>query len=265
MSLALTLRFGQVPTRRAADSHLLAYASPILFLLLWWSVAAAQLFPPEILVPPAAVAAAFGELAASGELTMQLSATLYRLLLGFSGGVLAALVFGAAAGLSRTFSDYVDPLFTAIRTVPSIAFIPILILIFGIGETFKIIVVAKAAFFPVALATSEAVRGIPQRYLDVARVYQLPLPFRVRRVILPAVLPSVVTGLRLGLGRSWGVLVAAELVASENGIGQMMEFGRQMFRLDIVMVGVFLAGLIGFGLDRALRAIEIRLSRWKAA
>lgn len=243
----------------------LGFVSPILFVLVWWAVARAELFAPEILVSPGAVAAAFAELWQSGELTRHLTATFARLGAGFSCAVLAGLAYGCAAALSRTVEAYTAPMFTAIRTVPSIAFIPILILIFGIGETFKLLVVAKACFFPVALATLEAVRGIPTRYSDVDRVYQLPFAYRLRRVILPATLPSIVTGIRLGLGRSWGVLVAAELVAADSGLGQMMEFGRQMFRLDIVMVGVVVTGLVGFGLDRLLRGLEARLSRWKAA
>jgi len=243
---------------------LLGFVSPVLVLLLWWAVTEAAWFPREILVPPCAVLAAFAELWQSGELTKHLAATFTRLGIGFVAGTGIGLAIGCCTALSRAFEDYTAPLFTVLRVVPSIAFIPILILIFGIGETFKILVVAKATFFPVALATQEAVRGIPQRYLDVMRAYSLPLPYRLRRVLLPATLPSIITGVRLGLGRAWGVLVAAELVASESGLGQMMEFGRQMFRLDLVMVGVIIAGLVGFGLDRAFRALEAHLSRWKA-
>jgi sulfonate transport system permease protein len=243
----------------------LAGLAPLGFVLaLWWGVAAVGWFPRDILVPPATVAATFVELLLSGELPGHLAASFHRLGIGVAAALIAGLAYGCAAALSRAIEDYTAPTFTVLRTVPSIAFIPILILVFGIGDTFKIIVVAKSTFFPVALATLEAVRGIPVRFTDVARAYRLPRAYHVRRVILPACLPSVVTGIRLGVGRSWSVLVAAELVASETGLGQMMELGRQMFRLDIVMVGVVITGLIGFGLDRALRALEARLSRWKA-
>lgn len=250
----------RLPVRR-----LLGLASPLLFLLIWWAVARAELFPPEILVPPIAVVRAFAELWRSGELAAHLSASLFRLGIGFAAGASAGLAYGCLAALSPGFRAYTATLFVALRTVPSVAFIPIFILIFGIGETFKLLVVAKASFFPVALATSEAVRNVPVRYTEVAAVFRLPLRLRLARVILPATLPAIVTGIRLGLGRSWGVLVAAELVASENGLGQMMEFGRQMFRLDLVMVGVVLAGGIGFAIDRLLRRIEARLQHWRGA
>lgn len=267
MNLAATDRSGWLRALRPPlpGLHGLAVVSPLLFLALWWGTAEAGWFPPTILVSPANVAAAFVELWRSGELAMHMSATFWRLGLGFGSGLLLGLAFGCAVALSRSFDDYTSATFTAIRAVPSIAFIPILILIFGIGETFKVIVVAKATFFPVALATVEAVRGIPLRYREVARAYRLPPFYRLRRVVLPAALPPIVSGVRLGLGRSWGVLVAAELIAAENGLGQMMEFGRQMFRLDVVMVGVVIAGLIGFALDRAVRMVEAHLTRWQVA
>jgi sulfonate transport system permease protein len=242
---------------------ILPWLSPLAVLLLWWGVTAAALFPREILVPPSAVLAAAGELWHNGDLTANLAATFHRLFTGFAAGAVAGIGFGIAAALVPAIEAYTAPLFNIVRMIPTIAFIPVLILIFGIDETFKILIVAKATFFPVALATIEGVRGIPKSYVDVARVYQLPPVYRLRRVILPAALPAIVTGVRLGLGRSWGVLVAAEIIASESGLGQMMEFGRQMFRLDVVMVGVVIAGIIGFTLDRSLRLLERRLQRWK--
>jgi sulfonate transport system permease protein len=253
------------PVPRLRLKAIPGWVSPLLFLTLWWAVAKAAMFPPTILVPPSAVIAAFVDLLGSGELAMHLQATFGRLAFGFGSGLVAALAFGCAVAMSRRFEAYTSATFTAIRTVPSIAFIPILILVFGIDETFKVLVVAKSTFFPVALATAEAVRGIPKRYLEVAQIYQLPTAYRLRRVILPAALPPIVNGIRLGLGRSWGVLVAAELIASENGLGQMMEFGRQMFQLDVVMLGVVIAGLVGFSLDKVLRRFETRLARWKDA
>jgi sulfonate transport system permease protein len=104
---------------------------------------------------------------------------------------------------------------------------------------------------------------LPKSYFDVARIYRLPPLALFRKIILPATIPPVVTGIRIALGRSWGTLVAAELLAAESGIGQMMELGRQMFRIDVVMVGVVIAGAIGFALDRSLKLVEARLVRWR--
>lgn len=240
-------------------------ALPVLGLFfIWWLVADAGLYPPELLVPPQDVFAAVQELLDSGELQQHLQASLGRLAFGMLVGCGAGVLFGVLMALSRSVEIYTWPTFNVIRQVPSIALIPVLILIFGIGETFKILIVTKAAFFPVALAAFTAVQGLSKNYFEVARIYQLPRHTLFVRIILPSTLPPIVTGVRLALGRSWGTLVAAELLAAESGIGQMMELGRQMFRIDVVMVGVVITGLIGFGLDRVFRQVEKYFGRWQA-
>jgi len=230
----------------------------------WWLVADAGWYPQELLVPPQQVFAAVLELLDSGELQQHLQASLARLAFGMLVGCGSGILFGVLMALSRSVEIYTWPTFNVIRQVPSIALIPVLILIFGIGETFKILIVTKAAFFPVALAAFTAVQGLSKNYFEVARIYQLPRHVLFFRIILPSTLPPIVTGVRLALGRSWGTLVAAELLAAESGIGQMMELGRQMFRIDVVMVGVVITGLIGFGLDRVFRQVEKYFGRWQA-
>lgn len=243
--------------------RLLPLVSPLALLGAWFWAGNSGLFPEQVLVPPQRVYQAFCDLLASGDLQLHLLGSLHLLVLGFCGGSLLGLAFGVLIGLSATLEDFFAPFFNALRQVPSIAFIPLLILLLGIDDTFKLLIVGKAAFFPVALAAYDTVRGLPRSYLEVARVYRLRLLQLLWRVILPASVPPLLGGLRLALGRAWGVLVAAELFASEIGIGQMMEWGRQMFRLDIVMVGVVLIGLIGLSLDKCLALLERRLVRWK--
>lgn len=219
----------------------------------------------RILVPPGAVFDSFSELLASGELSGHLQSSLWRLVTGFAIGAGLGLGFGILLARSTLVTALAGPLFQAVRQVPSIAFLPMLILLLGVDEGFKLAIVAKATFFPVALATHDGVKGIARGWLEVASLYRLS-PWRVLvSLILPATVPPVLTGLRLGLTRAWIVLVAAELMAAENGIGQMMEMGRQMFRIDTVMVGVALTGVIGFALDQGFRLAERRLVRWKAA
>ena len=143
------------------------------------------------------------------------------------------------------------------------ALIPMFVLLFGIDETFKIIIVAKTAFFPVALAASEGVKGIPRSYFEVADVYRLRWPTFVWRIALPAAAPPIITGFRISLTRAWVVLVATELLAADSGLGQMIEMARQMLRIDVVMVGVVVTGVIGFALDFGFRSLEQRLFRWQ--
>lgn len=239
------------------------FISPLLLIALWAWACKAGIFPPQILVSPQRVYETGISLWKSGELWGQLHHSLYRLFWGFAIGTILGLLFGIAVGLFKWVENFCSPFFNAMRQIPVITFVPMLVLIFGVDEVFKIVLVAEAGFFPVALATYKAIQDIPRSYYEVARVYRLPTTQFVTRVALPATVPPVLTGVRLSLGRSWAVLVAAELLAADSGIGQMMEMGRQMFRLDIVMVGALIAGIIGYALDRGCRSLEWFLVRWK--
>lgn len=237
--------------------------SPLALLALWASVAAAGVFPANLLVSPLEVWRSFQELLGTGELQEHLAGSLSRLGLGFAFGALSGLALGTVMALSKTVEAYCAPLFHTLRQVPSIALIPMFVLLFGIDETFKIVIVAKTAFFPVALATGDGIRAIPRSHFEVAAVYRLGWPTLVARIALPAAVPAIVTGVRVALTRAWVVLVACELLAADSGLGQMIEMGRQMLRIDVVMVGVVITGVIGFTLDCSLRRVERRLSAWQ--
>jgi len=242
------------------------FIGPLALLAVWaWVTRRPSADGARTLVSPGQVVSAVRELLASGQLLHHLRGSPLRLAAGFGCGAGLGLLFGLLMGLSRTADEVCGPLFNAVRQVPSIAFIPMMILIFGIEETFKIVVVAKASFYPVALAASDGVRNIPRGWLEVGRVYGLRGLTLGRSILLPAMLPGLVTGVRIALGRSWTVLVAAEIIASESGLGQMMEMGRQTMRQDVVLVGVFLTGLFGFLLDRSMRLAERHLARWRTA
>lgn len=244
---------------------ILSVGSPLALLLLWQVVTALKLFPPEVLVSPAAVVAAFDEIIVSGELQRHLSESLARLGWGFGFGATFGLGFGVVLALSKTVERIFGPTFQALRQVPVLAFIPMLILLLGIDEVFKVVIIAKAAFFPVALAAYDSIKGLPKSHFDVAALYKTPWWVLVGRILIPATLPNILAGARLSLTRAWLVLVAAELIVADSGLGQMMEMGRQMFRLDIVMAGVIVAGVIGFGLDRLFQLIQAHALRWKTA
>lgn len=240
-----------------------AWTSPLLLLLLWYCATARGWAPEQVLASPARVLGAMRELYDSGELLRHLSLSLFRLLAGFTIGAVSGIAFGLLLGLAPRLQPYVGPTFNVLRQLPSVALIPLFILLFGIGETFKVLIVVKATFFVVALAVEQAVRALGRQYLEVAAVFRFTRWQSVRKVVLPAIVPDTLTGARIALSRSWMVLVGAELLAADSGIGQMMEIGRQMFRLDIVMLGVLLTGAIGFALDRGCRLLQARLTRWK--
>ncbi len=244
----------------------LGWLGPLALLIIW--VAATRSAgdgAAHMMVSPRQVLDAARELAGSGDLADHIRASVGRLAVGFTIGAGLGLAYGLVAGALPAVQSLFGSTFHALRQVPSIAFIPMLVLMFGVEETFKIVIVAKSTFFPVALATAEGVRGVPRSFLDVARVYRLRGLNLLRYVLLPATLPPIVTGLRIALGRSWMVLVAAEILAAESGLGQMMERGRQMLRLDVVLVGVLFTGVAGLALEEGMRLVERRLQRWRRA
>jgi sulfonate transport system permease protein len=260
-----TPHFSAPATRRIDWSRLkglASLASPLLLLAAWTWVTRAHWFSEQILVPPQAVLEAFHEVWDSGELPGDLKISLYRLLLGFSLGGAAGVALGALLATSRQAQIYLRPTFQVLRQVPTLSLIPLFILLFGIGETLKIVIIVKSTIFPVAIATLEGVGNIPRDYRDVGRAYRLGPWAQFRRILFPATVPALLTGVRIALGRSWMVLVAVELLAADSGIGQMMEIGRQMLRLDIVMVGVIVTGTLGFAFDRGLRWLERALLPW---
>lgn len=240
-----------------------AWTSPLLLLLLWCCATSLGWAPEQILASPARVLDAARELVDSGELQQHLSLSLYRLLAGFAIGCVAGIAFGLLLGLAPRVRPYVAPTFDVLRQLPSVALIPLFIMLFGIGEGFKILIVVKATFFVVALSVEQAISALGTRYLEVAAVLRFTRWQTISKVVLPAIVPDTLTGARIALSRSWMVLVGAELLAADSGIGQMMEMGRQMLRLDIVMLGVLLTGTIGFLLDRGCRLLQARLMRWK--
>jgi sulfonate transport system permease protein len=242
---------------------LASWISPVLLLTAWTLVTRAHWFSDQILVPPQAVLDAVRELWESGELPGDLKISLYRLVLGFGIGAVAGVALGVLLATSRRAQIYLGPTFHLVRQVPTLALTPMFILLFGIGETLKIVIILKSTIYPVALATMEGVRNIPRQYVEVGQTFRLRPWAQFRYIVFPATIPPILTGVRVALGRSWMVLVAVELLAADTGIGQMMEVGRQMLRLDIVMVGVIVTGVIGFGLDRGFRILERTLLPWK--
>jgi len=259
------MRAGLVRSGGVHPSGVSALLAPFVLLALWQLACLTGLFPPQVLVPPSEVARTLASMAASGELERHIGESLFRLGVGYVLGAAAGLAFGTTIALSRLAEAALSPLFMALWQVPVIAFVPMLVIFLGIDEPFKVAIVALAAFFPVALATFDGVRGVPRAWFEVARVYRTRLADLVWRILVPATVPAVLTGLRVAITRAWIVLVAAELLAADSGIGQMMEMGRQLFRIDVVLAGVVVSGVIGFALDRGAKAIERRATRWRTA
>jgi sulfonate transport system permease protein len=243
---------------RGLVDGLLPWLLPLALLALWAVGAARGWISPQVLPPPLFVWDTLRELASSGDLWLNVSASLQRVLVGFAAGALLGLLLGAAMGLSRTVEAYLLPSFNAIVQIPVLGWLPFVLLLVGIGEPLKYILIAKAALVPVALNTLQGFRQTPQALREVGRVYGFTPRQQVTEIVLPYALPTLFTGLRLGFTKAWLSLVVVELVASSEGLGYLIVYGRQLFQLDLVMAAVVVVGAIGYAIDRGLDALE----RW---
>lgn len=252
-----------VPATRGWGGRLLTLVLPASLLLAWWLTTDVwKVFLENQLPPPAQVWAAVRELAAGGELWKHLGASLLRVGAGFAIGGVAALAVGTLVGLSRTAERILDPTLQAVRSVPSLAWVPFLLLWLGIDETPKITLIAIGAFFPVYVNLVSGIRQVDRKLAEVGAVFGLSPAAQVRRILLPSAAPYAIAGLRLGVGQAWLFLVAAELIASTRGLGFMLIDGQNNLRPDIMVVGIVSLALLGTISDALLRLIEGRLLHW---
>jgi sulfonate transport system permease protein len=236
-------------------------AVPVLLLLLWQLSASLKLVPLLILPSPLQVWQAFLAASTGGTLAVSLEVSLRRLAAGYALGVVLGLPLGLLFALSAIGRKLIAPSFWFIVRVPLLAWIPFLMVLFGIGEALKLVLIAKAVMVPVTINTERAIRGIPAGWRELGRLYRLSPWLTLRRILFPATILPVFTGLRLGLVQAWAVLVAVELLASSNGIGFQLSMARQLFQLDTMLALMAVVGLIGFVLDRGLGLAERQLSR----
>ncbi|MCA1326034.1 ABC transporter permease [Herbaspirillum sp. alder98] len=248
---------------RKSASFWLALPFPLGLLLLWALAAQQGWVAPQVLPSPQAVLATFTELIQSGELFDNLKISFLRVVLGFGVGVAGGLLLGVAMGLSPLFKDYFYPFFKAFSQVPVLGWLPLLMLLVGIDEALKIILIAKAALVPIAVNTYKGIENVPARYVDVARVLRFSRWQLLWRVIFPAALPPIWNGVRYGFTHAWLALVVVELLASSEGLGYMIVFGRQLFQLDVVIAAVVVVGVVGYLGDQVLARIEVILLGWR--
>lgn len=236
---------------------------PTLLFGLWALSSARGWVAPQILPPPARVGGTLLEGISSGELLQNLSISLARVAAGFAVGGLAGVVLGIAMGLSRRVEDYLYPTFKAVSQVPVLGWLPLAMMLLGIGEGLKVAIIAQATLIPIALNVLSGIRSVPVAFIEVARAFEFSRAQLLRRVILPAAVPALFVGLRHGLTQAWLSLVTVELLASSEGLGFMIVWGRQLFQLDLVLSAIVLVGIVGLLLDKALERVEARLLSWR--
>jgi sulfonate transport system permease protein len=236
---------------------------PALLLVAWTvSTSALRWFAPSQLPSPALVLRTLRDLVVSGELEPHLAASVGRIVVGFGAGALAGTALATVVGLSRTAERVLDPTLQVLRAVPSLAWVPFLLLWLGIGELPKTVLVALGAFFPVYVNAAAGIRNVDRRLLEVGRLHGLEGARLARRIVLPAAAPALFTGLRLGLGQAWLFLVAAELIAASRGLGFLLVDGQNSARADLMVVSIALLALLGKLADQGVRGVERRLLCW---
>jgi sulfonate transport system permease protein len=252
-------------TLRSAWRRVMPWLVPLAMLLLWELASLRGWLSAHVLPEPLAVARAFWQLAESGELWTHLAISARRAAIGFAVGGGLGLLLGLATGSFRLAETLLDSTLQMLRNIPVLALIPLAILWFGIDETAKLFLVALGVFFPVYLNTFHGIRTVDKGLIEMARSYGLSGWQLYRQVILPGALPSILVGVRYSLGLVWVMLIVAETVSAQAGIGYLTMNAREFLQTDVVLVGILLYAALGKLADVAARAMERRWLRWQPA
>jgi ABC-type nitrate/sulfonate/bicarbonate transport system permease component len=243
--------------------RLLAVLSPLALLALWELLSRAGILDDRFFPPPSEIASTFVDLAGSGELWSNTWISVRRVLLGLAMGAIPALVIGLAMGLYRPVRAALDPLVAATYPIPKSAIVPLLLLIFGLGEMSKIVMVAIGAFFPVVMNTAAGVREIPPIYRDVGSNFGASRWQTFRTIALPGALPLIMTGLKLAVGLGLILIVIAEMIGAKSGLGFMIWNAWQIFAVPTMYVGLITISVLGVLFTLALTELERLVIPWR--
>lgn len=248
------------PGKRLPASRLVG---PVLFLALWAAASAAGQLDPAAIPAPWTVVKTAGHLWTDGTLPTDVLTSLQRAATGFAIGLTAGVVLALASGLSRVGEALIDGTVQLNRSIPPLGLIPLFILWLGIGETFKIAIIAIVVYIPIYLNTHAALSGIDHRYVELAEVQGLSRFAFVRQIVIPGALPGFFVGLRLGVTGSWLGLIVLEQINATSGLGYMMFQAQNYGQSDVILVGLVVYGIFGLTSDSAVRLIERRVLSWR--
>lgn len=242
--------------------HLLPWIFPTVLLIVWQIASSSGLLESRILPAPTAVISAFWDLLISGELWHHVKVSAGRALLGLLVGGGLGLLLGLLNGSSRFASTLLDTTLQMIRNIPALALIPLVILWFGIDETAKLFLVAVGVFFPIYINTYHGIRSVDPQLIEMGKSYGLSRWQLYKEIILPGAMPSILVGLRFALGLVWVLLIVAETISAQAGIGYMTMNAREFLQTDVVLVGILHYALLGKLADVLAQLLERYLLRW---
>ena len=252
--------------RRLAPGRRLPYArllGPLLVLVIWSLGSAAGLIDPRTLPAPWTVVHTGAHLWTTGTLRTDIGTSLWRATQGFLIGLTVGVVLALLAGLSRIGEAVIDGTVQINRAIPTLGLIPLFILWLGIGETFKVAIIAIVVYIPIYLNLFSALSGIDNRYVELGEVLGLSRLAFVKEIVIPGSLPGFFVGLRLGVTGSWLSLVVLEQINATNGLGYMMFQAQNYGQTDVIVLGLLIYGIFGFASDSVVRLLERRVLSWR--
>ena len=240
----------------------MVYVRTMLVFAVVWAVIAWWTDKSILLPSPLAVVEAAIALAGDLELFEHAAISFGRMLISLTIACVLAIPLGLAMGLNRRFERIVDPTFEMLRPISGIAWIPLALFIFGIGNALPVFIMTYAAFFPILVGTVAGVKAVDRRMIDAARTMGIPSRTIVMRVVVPAALPSLLVAIRLGVALAWTAVVAAELIGAPSGLGYAVEWYRELLATPQVMSFIAMIGVIGYLCDALIRWLNRRLAPW---
>ncbi|MGL5379593.1 ABC transporter permease [Clostridium sp.] len=235
---------------------------PIIIIVLWIINDKLQIWPETILPTLKSVGNTFLELLKSGVLINDIKISLFRVVQGFIIASLLGITLGVLMGMFEKVNRFFQITFSGVRQIPMLAWVPLIILWFGIGEKSKVIIIVLASFFPILLNTINGISQVPKNLVQVGKMFNLSHYQMFTNIYLKGALPSIFVGLRLGLGISWMAVVGAELVASSSGIGYRINDARSLMMPEVVIVGMIVIAILGMTMDLLLRRINNLVVPW---
>lgn len=249
--------------KRKTPGEILKYIClPVLIIIIWEIAAAQGWITPYTLPAPSKIFSTFITSIENLSLFKNILASVVRVFTGFLLAAVAAIVIGIVVSLSKNFEIVSRFVLQVLKPIPPIAWIPIAIVWFGIGEPSKIFIIFMGAFFPIFVNVVDGIKQIDGRFVEVSKVFEIPDLKFIKKVVIPGALPSIMSGLRVGLGTAWICVVAAEMIAATSGIGYMLMDGRQLSQPDVVILAMLIVGVIGKLMDDILARIEQKIVYW---
>jgi sulfonate transport system permease protein len=251
------------PARRSSGRRYIGAILPLGLLFVWSLASYFDWVPPIFLPSPLVTVKAFFAMVMRQDLHIDFMRSITVVSQAFVFGSIAAVALGIAAGLSNNVERFFGPTFDSIRHIPGVAWLPLIVLWLGLGAPAQILVIAKSVFFPVFLNTLQGIRNVERSYVELASVLTLTRAQLVRRVILPSAVPNIMVSLRYAAGVAWALVVTAEGLSGQSGLGYLIFRAQSLLITDQLIVCMVIIGLVGFTIDRLMLLLQRFVLRWK--